>query len=64
MGKMMSTADVAKKVGNSEPTLRAWRYQGIGPPFIKVGKLVKYDEADVDRWLAQQRTSAGLNESA
>jgi predicted DNA-binding transcriptional regulator AlpA len=33
-------------------TLQAWRRQGKGPRFFKVGRLVRYSVADVRAWLA------------
>ena len=31
-------------------TLANWRFQGIGPPFRKIGKAVLYAESDLDAW--------------
>lgn len=28
-----------------------WRAKAKGPPFIKVGRLVRYRRSDVDAWL-------------
>jgi hypothetical protein len=36
-------------------TLAKWRSDGTGPRFIKVGRHVRYDWADVRAWLASQR---------
>lgn len=35
-------------------TLYQWRYEGKGPPCIKVGKHLRYRRGDVARWLEQQ----------
>lgn len=35
-------------------TLEQWRYLKRGPKFIKVGKLVRYEESDLQEWLEQQ----------
>ncbi len=32
-------------------TLQAWRSTGGGPPFVKLGRAVRYNEADVRVWL-------------
>lgn len=34
-----------------EQTLAAWRCHREGPPFVKVGRLVRYRVADLDEWL-------------
>jgi hypothetical protein len=35
-------------------TLIAWRNRGVGPKYIKVGRLRRYRQEDVDRWLLAQ----------
>jgi hypothetical protein len=45
--------------GNGKPrslrTMQRWRQIGCGPPFIKIGAAVRYDDKDLDEWLARQR---------
>jgi len=33
-------------------TIRGWRLAGIGPPYVKLGGLVRYQRAAVERWIA------------
>jgi excisionase family DNA binding protein len=41
-------------------TLRRWRGLGTGPKFAKVGRHVRYREAELIRWLEQrEREAAG-----
>lgn len=49
--RLRDTAGIAKKLTVKKNTLEIWRLQGKGPKFIKIGRLVRYDEADVDAWL-------------
>ena len=44
-------------------TLANWRTKGTGPRFIKVGRLVFYDRAELDRWMAE-RTAASTADAA
>ena len=39
-------------------TLAKWRMSGDGPPFLKIGRLVYYDPAVVERWLERQTRSS------
>jgi hypothetical protein len=32
-------------------TLSDWRTKGIGPAYVKVGRLIRYRIADLDAWL-------------
>lgn len=49
----------------SAGTLRNWRTQRVGPPFIKIGKSVLYPVQGLDEWdkknLVICRASRGLN---
>ena len=47
---------VARKIGVSVSTLANWRSnarfgKAKGPPFIKMGQLVRYYEREVDQWM-------------
>ena len=35
----------------SSVTATKWRAKAKGPPFVKVGRLVRYRRSDVDAWL-------------
>ena len=50
-----STRGAARYIGRAEATLIQWRIRGEGPPYIKQGRAVVYDFADLDRWLDQRR---------
>ena len=51
----------------SPRTLQRMRQDGSGPAFIKVGRLVRYRQSDLDSWLADHRrfsTSDSVSEPA
>src|SRR5215468_943696 len=41
-------------LGISSVTATKWRAKAAGPPFIKVGRLVRYRRTDVEAWLASR----------
>ena len=45
---------LAMRLGVSRSTLQSWRYAGRGPRFIKLGRLVRYRNTDVDAFLQAQ----------
>jgi hypothetical protein len=47
--------DTSKYIGFSRPFLRRTRRTGGGPPFILVGRTVRYIVSDLDHWLASRR---------
>ena len=46
---------VAERLGVTARTIERWRAEGAGPPFLKVGRGVRYDESDLSAWLAARR---------
>lgn len=47
--------DAAAFVGYTPAALRAWRRQGRGPAYIRVGRSVRYRISDLDEWLGAHR---------
>jgi excisionase family DNA binding protein len=48
----MTTVELAKILGISEQTLRQWRINGKGPPYIKIGqRIIRYDKNEVEAWI-------------
>ena len=45
---------LATYLGVSLSTIYSWNSSGYGPPFVKLGNLVRYIGEDVQRWLAKQ----------
>ena len=50
---LWSPREVSELLGVSTGTLRSWRERLDGPQWLRVGKLVKYDRADVEEWLGR-----------
>jgi hypothetical protein len=56
--KKLDTADAANYLSLGKSTLEKFRIIGGGPAFIKIGKRVVYDPADLDAWVStHKRTS-------
>lgn len=50
----LRTRDAAAYLAISPRTLEKYRLTGEGPPFLKIGRAVVYDSADLDAWLADK----------
>jgi predicted DNA-binding transcriptional regulator AlpA len=48
-------AAAANYTGLSVSTLNKLRVFGGGPPYLKLGRRVAYDQKDLDGWLASKR---------
>lgn len=55
-GSLFRPGEVAALLGVPVATLANWRCAGKGPPFLKVGRHVRYRRGDVDGWIADRVT--------
>lgn len=55
---LKDTRSTAERLNVTPGTLAKWRVFGQGPRYIKIGRKVAYDQADVDRWLEDQRRTS------
>ena len=61
---LLSENEIAQIFGRAVPTLQKDRLCGTGPPFIKIGRLVRYRPSAVQAWLDErirQSTSEGAH---
>jgi predicted DNA-binding transcriptional regulator AlpA len=48
--KLLTEIQAADLLRMSSRTLQAWRGQGVGPPFIRAGRAIRYRRSDVMSW--------------
>jgi hypothetical protein len=53
-GGYIPEAEIAAELNMRPRTLRKWRAEGKGPPFIKIGRRVFYRDKSRDVWLRRQ----------
>ncbi|MCC0007827.1 MAG: helix-turn-helix domain-containing protein [Hyphomicrobiaceae bacterium] len=53
--RMLRTNEAAEYCGSSASTFEKLRLFGGGPRYVKLGRRVVYDPADLDEWLAANR---------
>lgn len=54
----LDSAALAAWLDVPERTLERWRYTGGGPPYYRLGRLVRYRRSLVEVWLAERRVQA------
>ena len=59
---LLTEHDVSKQLRVSLGSLRRWRMIRQGPPFFKVGPLVRYRAEDVEAWLSAQPTGGAQSQ--
>jgi len=57
--RLMTPNEVSDYLAVPVGTLYQWRHRGDGPPAYRVGRHLRYDEADLVEWLRQQRDPEG-----
>lgn len=58
----LSIRDAATQLGVPESTMRYWRRVGKGPKSYAIGRLIFYDVADLNAFLAQNKEKGRLDE--
>ena len=53
--RMMRTAEAAAYCGSSASTFEKLRLYGGGPRYVKLGRRVVYDPADLEAWFNANR---------
>jgi len=51
--RLLTQKEAAEILSVSPLTLEAWRWQGKGPKYIKVGKLARYRESDIYAYIKE-----------
>lgn len=51
-GRLLRPRELSELLGVPVGTLANWRSARTGPPFVKVGRHVRYRRGDVDKWVA------------
>lgn len=52
--EMLRPPRAAAFLGVSPRTLAKWRWEGVGPPFKRVGRAIVYSPDDLDAWLSSR----------
>ncbi len=56
---LLDDSQVAERLQVSIATLRRWRLLGSSTlPFIRIGRSIRYDPADVESWIALNKRAA------
>jgi excisionase family DNA binding protein len=62
MSALLTTEQAAQRLCLGTNTLEKYRVFGNGPTFVKLGRSVRYTEADLDDWVAARRLTSTSEE--
>ena len=57
--RLLTTDEASRYLGLRSQLLVQWRYDRKGPPFHRLGRLVRYDVILLDAWLEEQKVAPG-----
>ena len=55
ISQKLKEPEAAEYLNMSRPWLRLGRMRRNGPPYLKIGRSVRYDIRDLDAWLEKHR---------
>jgi hypothetical protein len=58
---LLSEREVATRWRITVSALRAWRLKRVGPRWIRLGRLVRYDVRDLAAWISKQTVKTNEN---
>jgi len=61
---LLNEAQAAAILGVVPKCLQAWRVRGGGPVFLKVGRLIRYTQVDLENWLSTRRRQSTSDKGA
>jgi len=53
--KLLEPGELAVRWGVTTRTLGIWRRKGMGPAYLQVGRTVRYQLSDVEKWEQEVR---------
>jgi len=64
MDRYMTAEEVAEALSVHVETLRRWRREKKGPPWIQLTeRVVRYDREDIEAWMRDLREDGGENDT-
>lgn len=55
--RYLTTEQVSQFTGLSIKALETMRYKRIGPPFLRIGRRIRYLRSDIVAWLERERVA-------
>ena len=62
--RLLTDDMVAEQLSCSTALLRKWRRLGIGPKLVRISRLVRYQQSDLDDFIQTKKAGAAKKEAA
>ena len=53
MEQLLTTEELATRLCVNPSTIRRWRLDDVGPPYLRVGTVYRYPVSALDAWIAE-----------
>lgn len=57
--ELLTVKEASEFLKVSEHTMDIWRSRGGGPPFVRAGRLIRYDREALEQWLLGRTEKGG-----
>ena len=53
MDQLLTTEELATRLRVNPSTVRRWRLDDVGPPYLRVGTVYRYPVSALETWIAE-----------
>ena len=53
MEQLLTTEELATRLRVNPSTIRRWRLDDVGPPYLRVGTVYRYPVSALETWIAE-----------
>lgn len=58
LSRLLTVRELAEHLQVPLKTIYTWRYKGIGPPAVRIGRYLRFRAEDVAAWLEERANDA------
>jgi excisionase family DNA binding protein len=53
MDQLLTTEELATRLRVNPSTIRRWRLDDVGPPYLRIGTVYRYPLSALETWMAE-----------
>jgi len=53
MDQLLTTQELATRLRVNPSTIRRWRLDDVGPPYLRIGTVYRYPVSALETWMAE-----------
>lgn len=60
MEKLLTSLDLAQVLGVQPTTVNWWRWKGVGPRYVRVGRTIRYRPGDIEKFMKEREIDPAI----